>query len=811
MIIEELKKHPSIYLLVNQKFCISMADRDGILLHVNENFCALTQYEASELIGKDFGFLNPDYNKDMFFAEMKEAFLNNQYWHRKIRSKAKDGSSFWVEAIISPIYNEQGEFDGFISVDTDVTASEITSNQYIDTMENLRNIENALDHSSVVAITDPQGVITYVNEKFCELSKYSAAELIGKTHRVVNSGFHPKSFFREMWETIGSGRVWQGDVQNRAKDGSLYWVATTIVPFLNKEGKPIQYVAIRHDITARKEAEKSLEIALRHDFRQTVKNLQNAIFKYKTDETGSIKFTLIEGKIAEKLGITVASLNTEKLNEEYQEEELNWLAPLFHQALAGETVQFELPYSSMTFLVYLSPIFREGQVEEVVGTAIDITERIEAEKVIEHMAYYDYLTGLPNRRLLQEKVTEWIQHREEQDDAFALLFMDLDRFKTVNDTMGHHVGDELLKAVGERLVLSVQEDDFVARLSGDEFVVLVRSKERSDVQAVADRIVEDLSYPYHLGQHEVFVAPSIGINFYPEDATDYNTLMRNADSAMYLAKESGRGTYQFFTKQLHDELVEQTMVEMELRQALQRNQLSLVYQPQFDLKTGQMKGMEALLRWHHPIRGFISPAYLIPIAEDTGLILPIGQWVLKTACQDAKEWQRQGLPLMRISVNVSIRQFRQPSFVSDVKAILEETGLEPQYLNLEITESIMSDVHQCRLILQELRDLGVNASIDDFGTGYSSLIYLSKFPLTHLKIDQAFISELDENNTMIVKAIIDLARNLNLKVVAEGVETEDQAHFLNQLHCDEVQGYLYAKPLSKTEFTLLLEEQKNLT
>ncbi|QTD40034.1 EAL domain-containing protein [Sporosarcina sp. Te-1] len=808
MIIEELKKHPSIYLLVNQKFCISMADRDGILLHVNENFCELTQYGASELIGKDFGFLNPDYDKDMFFAEMNEAFQNNQYWHHKIRSKAKDGSPYWVEAIISPVYNEQGEFDGFISVDTDVTASELTSKQYIDIVENLRNIENALDHSSVVAITDPKGVITYVNEKFCELSQYAATELIGKTHRVVNSGYHPKSFFREMWKTIGNGNVWQGDIQNRAKDGSLYWVATTIVPFLDKEGKPIQYVAIRHDITGRKQAETSLEIALRHDFRQTVKNLQNAIFKYKSDDTGSIQFTLVEGKTAEKLGITAASLNNGKLNEEYRPEDLNRLAPFFHQALAGETVQFELTYSSMTFLVYLSPIFREGQVDEVVGTAIDITERMEAKRVIEHMAYYDYLTGLPNRRLLQEKVTDWIQ----VDDApFALLFMDLDRFKTINDTMGHHVGDELLKAVGERLSLSVREDDFVARLSGDEFVVLVRSRDRSDVQAVAERIVEDLSYPYRLGQHEVFVAPSIGINFYPADATDYNTLMRNADSAMYLAKESGRGTYQFFTKQLHDELVEQTMVEMELRQALQRNQLSLVYQPQFDLKTGKMKGMEALLRWYHPIRGFISPAYLIPIAEDTGLILPIGQWVLKTACQDAKEWQRQGLPPMRISVNVSIRQFRQPSFVSDVKAILEETGLEPQYLNLEITESIMSDVHHCKLILQELRGLGVNASIDDFGTGYSSLIYLSKFPLTHLKIDQAFISELDENNTMIVKAIIDLARNLNLKVVAEGVETEDQARFLNQLHCDEVQGYLYAKPLSKADFTLLLEEQKNET
>ncbi|GKV55296.1 hypothetical protein NCCP2222_12430 [Sporosarcina sp. NCCP-2222] len=809
MIIEELKKHPSIYLLVNQKFCISTADRDGILLHVNENFCTLSQYDASELIGKDFGLLNPDYDKDIFFAEMNEAFQSNRYWHRKIKSVAKDGSPYWVEAIISPIFNEQGEFDGFISVDTDVTASELTSKQYIETVENLRNIENALDHSSVVAITDSKGIITYVNEKFCELSQYSQAELIGKTHRVINSAYHPKLFFQDMWETIRNGQVWQGDIQNRAKDGSLYWVATTIVPFVGKDGRPVQYISIRHDITARKQAEQSLEIALLNDFRQTVKNLQNAIFKYKPDKTGAITFTLMEGKIAEELGVTADSLNNGKLGGEYSEEELSRLSQLFHQALVGETVQFELPFSFMTFLVYLSPIFREGQVEEVVGTAIDITERMEAERVIEHMAYYDYLTGLPNRRMLQEQVADWIHYAQEGNSEFALLFMDLDRFKMINDTLGHHVGDELLQAVGKRLSLSVGEKDFVARLSGDEFVVLVRSGDRPAVQAISERIVEDLSYPYLLGQHEVFVAPSIGINFYPADATDYNTLMRNADSAMYLAKESGRGTYQFFTKKLHDELVEQTMVEMELRQALQRNQLSLAYQPQFDLKTGRMKGMEALLRWQHPIRGFISPAYFIPIAEDNGFILPIGEWVLKTACRDAKEWQQTGLPPMRVSVNVSIRQFRQPSFVSDVKAILDETGLEPQYLNLEITETIMSDVHHGKLILQELRNLGVNASIDDFGTGYSSLIYLSKFPLTHLKIDQAFIRELDENNTMIVKAIIDLAKNLNLQVVAEGVETQDQACFLNKLHCDEVQGYLYAKPLSKADFTRLLEEQKN--
>lgn len=802
MLVSELS-YNSLVSLLDRKFCVSVADRRGRITYVNYNFCALSGYSKDELIGKSYDVVNPSYSPERFVEEMEQYFSRDEAWQKNVMAIAKDGSPYWVNANIIPVLNEDGEIIQFLSIDSDITARELTKEKYKETLQNLRNIENALDHSSVVAITDAKGVITYVNEKFCALSQYTSKELIGKTHRVVNSKVHPKSFFKEMWNTIQSGDIWQGDVCNRAKDGSLYWVSTTIVPFLDDEGKPEQYIAIRHDITARKQAEESLEIALQNDFRTTVKNLQNAIFKYTTTEDGEIEFTLFEGQIIERIGMTAEKLNAREFEHSFTKEKLESFKNHLLAGMAGEIVQFELHYEGLYFLVYLSPIAKDGDIVEVVGTAIDITERIEAEKVIEHMAYYDSLTGLPNRRNLQDRV-KWKFANASDDEQFAVLFIDLDRFKNVNDTLGHHVGDQLLIAVGERLRDCVLSENTVARLSGDEFVVLIDTGDTDELTALATQIVEDISQPYYFEKQEIFVAPSIGIALYPNDGEDYSTLIRSADTAMYVAKEAGRRTFRFFTEEFHEELMEKTFFEMELRQALDKGQFLLHYQPQFDLESGQIKGMEALARWNHPVRGFIPPLKFIEIAEENGFILQLGEWVLKTACAQAKAWQKQGLPPLRMSVNVSMRQFNQPSFVQDVLRILNETGLHPSYLNLEITESMMSDVKRCETVLQQLYDAGITVSVDDFGTGYSSLLYLSKFPLSHLKIDQAFIRELSNNNTAIVKAIIDLAKNLGLNVIAEGVETEEQENFLKQLGCNEVQGYLYSKPLPLKEIEQLL-------
>lgn len=638
-------------------------------------------------------------------------------------------------------------------------------------------------------------MITYVNDKFCELSKYRAEELIGQTHSIVNANYHPKSFFNEMWRIIGMGQIWEGDIKNRAKAGSEYWVSTTIVPFLNENNKVYQYIAIRKDITAKKEAEKLLEIALKNDFRQTVKNLQNTIFKYRDDGNNGTVFTLIEGKIVESLNITAEKMNRKQVNHPYTEAELIVFHKYLRKGLQGEAVQFEASYLHRTFLVYLSPIYQGTQVTEVVGTTIDITERKKAEELVERMAYYDFVTDLPNRRYFKQKVKEAIEQTKSKDDSFALMFLDLDRFKNVNDTMGHAIGDKLLINIGERLKNIVREVDIVGRHGGDEFVILLPSIKVMEVEQIAKRITSGLKKPFFVNETEVFVSSSIGISLFPEDGEDYNALISNADTAMYHAKENQGNYYHFFTEDLHNKLVEKTMLEGALRKAADENQFELHYQPQIDLKSGVLTGVEALIRWHHPTKGMISPGQFIPVAEESGLIIPIGKWVLETACLQAKKWQDIGLLPIQMSVNVSIQQFKQSFFVEQVKEVLKKTGLHPKYLNLEITESMTSNEHNFQTTIRQLRKTGVNVSIDDFGTGYSSLSYLSKFPITHLKIDQAFVQELSKSNRAIIKTIISLAKNLDISVIAEGVETEEQADFLKGLHCDEVQGYFYSKPL----------------
>lgn len=794
--------HPHLSALLDEKFCISLIDLNGRLTYVNENFCELTGYDEAELIGRTWGKLNRGISIEETLFMLLEHFTHDTVYQEAIQIYSKSGTVHWLDITIVPIYDQAGNLTHYLSLDIDVTGSKMVSNEYAKTRTDLQNFKYALDESAVVVITNPQGVITYVNDRFCELSEYPRKELIGKTHRVVNSGFHPKSFFAEMWGTIQSGNVWRGVIRNKAKSGKLYWVHTTVVPFVGSDGKPFQYISIRQDVTSQMEAEKSLEIALKNDFNTTVKNLQNAIFKYSLDVNNQIHVTLLEGKVAEQLGLSANMLNRLVMDQQFN---MSTFKRQLLGALLGRVAQFEVDYQSRTFLVYLSPIFEGEDVIEVVGTASDITDRKEAERQIEYMAFHDHLTGLPNRRLLKQTVEDLIEIRLNNHEPFALLYMDLDRFKNINDSMGHYVGDQLLKAVGARLQTLVRQNDLVGRLSGDEFLILCSSTTKQGAQMVAQRIVKEVSKSFLIDHLEIFIAPSIGISMFPEDGADYNTLIRNADSAMYLAKQSGKSTYQFFTEKLYKDLMERTLIEMELRQVLHKKELSLHYQPQYEFDTGKMIGVEALVRWHHPSRGMISPGQFIPIAEETGMILPIGLWVLETACRQAKEWQDLGYTSLLMSVNVSLRQFKSISFVSDVKDTLHKTGLQAKYLNIEITESMTSDVDYCQTILQELRDIGIKISIDDFGTGYSSLSYLSRFPLTHLKIDQSFVRELS-TNSVIVKAIIDLAKNLHLRVIAEGVETHEQAEFLKMLACDEAQGFLYSRPIPPEELLQLLKE-----
>lgn len=761
-------------------------------------------YKQETLINKHIELVTDENNFNTFKENLFNELKDQNTAQRKIKRVKENGEIYWVQATIMPIINDEKNIQQLVSFEIDITKAVQTKEKYHETLHELQNIENALNQSTVVVITNQRGIITYANEKFCQLSQYSAEELVGQSHQIVNSGYHPRSFFQEMWRTIASGNIWRGDIKNRAKDGSEYWVKTTIIPFLNDEGKPYQYVAIRTDITDRKKAEEALEVALKNDFQNTVKNLQNAVFKYTINQDNQIIFTLLEGKLTKKLGISFDKLTENDFLQSSSPEQIRRYRKKLFRAFKGKANHFELSYLQYTFLVYLSPIIQDDQVTEVVGTISDITDRKKAELEIKRMAYYDFLTDLPNRRFLEKKMDEAIALSKKTNDQFTVMFMDINQFKHINDALGHSVGDELLKQIARRIELLIGEDPIISRQGGDEFVILLPKTDEKKASEIAQRLIIGLERPFTLEDQSIFINASIGISIFPKDGQTSLSLIRNADLAMFQVKNERSNSYHFFTETLHKKIMKKTKLTQDLRNAIQRDQLQLYYQPQIDLTTGVISGVEALIRWKHPEYGMVSPAQFIPIAEETGLIVPIGKWVLETACLQVKQWQMNGFPPIQMSINVSPREFRQASFVEQVQNALRKSNLDPQYLNLEITESMMSDVQYCQVMLQKLRQLGVDVSVDDFGTGYSSLSYLNSFPLTHLKIDQAFVRELDEKNYAIVKTIINLASNLNLTVIAEGVETKEQASVLLSLSCHNVQGFLYSKPLPTKEIEPLL-------
>jgi diguanylate cyclase (GGDEF)-like protein/PAS domain S-box-containing protein len=433
------------------------------------------------------------------------------------------------------------------------------------------------------------------------------------------------------------------------------------------------------------------------------------------------------------------------------------------------------------------------------GTVEDITERKLYQARIEQQANYDTLTGLANRSLLQDRLEQALLTATSYNSRLAVAFVDLDRFKFINDSLGHHIGDELLKAMADRLESCVRECDTVARLGGDEFVVLLTGQTAPDqVRAVVERMLSVVSQPWIIEQGEFNISCSIGVALFPNDGMDAQTLLKHADSAMYRAKESGRNNFQFFTRELNTLMTERLELESKLRRALERDQFLLHYQPRVELCSGRIIGAEALIRWKLPEQGIVAPGRFIPLAEETGLIVPIGKWVLKQACAQNKAWQDAGLEPIVVSVNVSARQFRQDNLVRTIAEVLEETGLDARYLEIELTESmVMHDAAQFVAMLGEIKRLGVQISVDDFGTGYSSLSYLKRFPVDRLKVDRSFVEHLgtDADDATIVRAIITLGHNLNLKVVAEGVEHEEQVNFLRMNQCDEAQGFIFCRPI----------------
>ena len=477
--------------------------------------------------------------------------------------------------------------------------------------------------------------------------------------------------------------------------------------------------------------------------------------------------------------------------------------------LANKTKRGEIIHTEW----YNTPLVdNEKKVIGVASLVQDITERLNTERTIHYMAHHDALTGLPNRRLMQDRLNQAILSARRQQKHVALMFLDLDRFKLVNDTLGHETGDYVLRDIAKRLAKTVREVDTVSREGGDEFIIVLPDLDKPEsAQVVANKILNELAKSVEVAGHELTVTASIGISHFPNDATDIQHLLKHADSAMYQAKDAGRNTARFFTSDLNFLLSKRLEIESRLRRGIERNEFYLRYQPQVDVMSGRILGMEALLRWQDPQHGEIFPKDFISIAEELGLIVPLGEWVFRTACQQIKAWNQEGYTDLTVAVNLSPRQFVSRKLLPSMKSALLETGIDPHCIDLEITETVaMRNLEQSIEILTELRRIGATISIDDFGVGYSSLGQLKRLPAQTLKIDRTFISQIpeDANSCSITEAIIAMGKRLHLRVVAEGVETQAQLDFLRANNCDAYQGYLFAKPLTNVEISALLKSQR---
>ncbi|WP_218093962.1 bifunctional diguanylate cyclase/phosphodiesterase [Paenibacillus solanacearum] len=678
-------------------------------------------------------------------------------------------------------------------------------------LKELADIRYALDQASIVAITDPRGIMVYVNEQFCRMSQYSRNELLGQDHRILNSGYHSREFFKHMWVTIASGDVWRGEIRNRAKDGSFYWVDTTIVPFVNEQGKPYQYVSIRNDISARKRMEEDLRKS-EEKYRVITENSSDLISIIDLEG----RFRYVSPSHASLLGYALSEFESRPMSQWLHEEDRAAVSCAIHDQLAATKsstlLEFRLRAMNGTYYwmeAKINPIVNQsGEFSSLSLVMRDITERKRAEQRIHHLAYHDTLTDLPNRRLFMERLRKEVHQAKRSQSQLAVIFLDLDRFKNINDSLGHEAGDLILIEAAHRIRGCIRSNDMVARLGGDEFILLLTSvSDAAEAEGISRSIQASLQEPFELGRQQCAISCSMGIALFPSDGRDPNELLKRADMALYDVKNHGRNGFSFFHAEMEERSLERILLENELKKAIEREQFRIDYQPKLHLSTGQLIGMEALVRWDHPELGRIAPNKFIPIAEDTGLILPLGEWVLRHGCEQNKKWQDQGYPPLKLSVNLSARQFFQAGLVDRVKQILEETGLDSRWLELEVTESIFADIDLAAAIIEEINKLGVHTSIDDFGTGYSSFSYIKHLPVDTLKIDASFIRDIHHNkeSQAIVKAILTIAETLHLNVIAEGVENEEQLAVLNEEGCSQGQGFLFSKPLSGPTFEQYLK------
>ncbi len=678
---ESARKDRLLAAIVEQSgVAICTTDLEGKITSWNRSAEEMFGYHEQEVMGQKTSILYPP-DADEEYREARQRIERERGCEITGWRMRKGGELIHVQINISPLYDAAHERVGAVAVIRDVTERRKAEEQ-------LKLWASVYEHSGEgILITDNNNITISVNQAFVDITGYEADEIIGRDPMILGSGQHSKEFYHELWRELLEEGIWQGEIWNRKKDGSIFpeWLTIT-----------------------------------------TIK-----------DSGGTIR---------------------------------NYIA-----------------------------IFS------------DITEQKEREAYIQHLAHHDPLTGLPNRNLLRDRVEQAILHARRHEDYVAVLFLDLDRFKHINDTMGHDVGDRLLKAVAGRLRSYVRESDTICRQGGDEFIVVLTDVDHpSTVVSIVEKILHGLSESYQLDEYEVIVTPSIGISLFPDDSQDIDELIGHADAAMYHAKDLGRGNYQFFTQALNEMVATRVVIEKELRNALLNDEFELYFQPQVTLDTESLSGVEALIRWNNPKLGMVPPDSFISLSEEIGLIYDIGEWVLRSACKVIKQWQVRYSEGIRVAINVSVKQLSRQGFADRVLEIVEECGIDPAYLEFEVTESaLMVAIEHSIEVLEVFRKYGIKVAIDDFGSGYSSLNYLRRLPIDKLKIDRSFIGGLPEaaDEREISNAIIAMGHGLHLKVIAEGVERVEQADYLKLLGCDEVQGYFYSRPLPQSEFERYYEDR----
>ena len=812
---------------------VLITDIDETVIYVNNRVVELTGYQRSEIIDRrGFDSLLPGVDASC------SRFDDDDGNHYRIEITHKSGERFWSEVHVTPFRNSDGAIIGSLGTITDITSFVAAQNAISDAHNELerrveartkqleaatRAVRESEARYRALFESNPHPMWLYDTTSLKILAVNDAA--------VYHYGYSHEEFLtlsitdlrpveeverlNEQLAQLSTEPIYDASIWKHVrKDGQIIDVEirSSAIAYGDQNAR----LVLAMDVTERIVAETALRTAERK-YRSIFENAGEGIFQTTPDG----RYLSANPALARIYGYASPD---ELMNQLTNVKRQLYVDPTRRDAFVraikdnNEVSGFEAQvYRSDGSIIWISenarPIYEDdGSVSYFEGTVTDITERKRFEETVQWQAFHDSLTGLPNRLLFQDRLDQAIATAIGRGKAGAVLFLDIDNFKRINDSLGHTAGDQLLQQVSVRLRSCLRPGDTLARMGGDEFTVLLPEVSDLDItRGVANRMLEALSRPIRVDNHDLFPTASIGISLFPRDGGDTATILKHADVAMYRVKDGGRGTFAVFAEEMNAQAYERLILGNSLRHAIDHDELVLYYQPQVDLKTGKIKGAEALVRWQHPEQGLIPPTKFIPVAEETGLILPLGEWVLREACRQAAIWQTAGHNI-RIGVNLSARQFRSADLVETIAVILAQAGLKPEWLDLELTESaIIENGNAAVDMLVRLKNIGVSVSVDDFGTGYSSLSYLRRFPVDTLKVDRSFVMQVerDKRDQAVVRAIIELAHALGLNVTAEGVETEPQREILRAMGCNTMQGFLYSKPIPVAEFETLLSTNKS--